>query len=373
MSYYCTFGELQDELKNYYRKTGEKLQFNEAIERLYNSGRLQTERPEPDHTYTSGHESIDEFEKITDGFYFPVVPQHEMYKKVSEEDIIPQLSDAFVIRHPRYTRPYMHRHNYVEIDYVVRGSCNMYFEEETHTFGEGTMMIIAPGSTHDIEIPDESIVYCLMLRRSTFQTTFFTLLSRDDVLSSFFRKVLLDGDAPNYLIMHAQEQHFIQVMLQSAMKECHEPDLYSNSCCISLIYLMFGNLLRGGIGEPEFYHYQMTSDFSSVLSYIRRNYRTITLTDLAEEFHYSKPHMCTLIKQNTGTNFSALIRQVRLTEAKEYLIKTDISISDIAEIVGYNSADNFSRVFRKVYGVSPLEYRRQNTVDDSHFVPFSHS
>ncbi|MBQ6314788.1 MAG: helix-turn-helix domain-containing protein [Mogibacterium sp.] len=369
MSYYCSFGDLQDELRSYYRKTGERLQFGEAIDRILAKGKLLQSNPNNKAEHIHGHASIDEFEKITDSMYFAVTPI-ELTHQVFEEDMIPRLNDVLIIRHPRYTRPYLHRHDYVEINYVVRGSCTMYFEEEVLTLAEGDLDLISPSSYHDIEITDESTVYCIMLRRSTFQSAFFSLLSRDDILSAFFRKMLTDLHTPNYLIFHAEDKRFMQIMAQSAMEECHAPDLYSNSCCISLIYLLFASLLRSEVEEPRFYHSQSSSEFLGILNYIRRNHRTITLTELADVFHYSKPHMCTIIKQNTGVSFSVLIRQVRMKDASEYLTKTDLSVSDIADLVGYNSADNFSRVFRKTYGMSPVEYRKANMNSDTHFVPF---
>ena len=104
----------------------------------------------------------------------------------------------------------------------------------------------------------------------------------------------------------------------------------------------------------------MGTEFSPVLHYIRNNYRSLTLTDLADHFHYSKPHLCTLIKQNTGVSFTELVKRLRMTRAEEYLINTDMSIGSIASSLGYSSTDHFSRVFRQTYGISPVEYRKTN-------------
>jgi AraC-like DNA-binding protein len=116
----------------------------------------------------------------------------------------------------------------------------------------------------------------------------------------------------------------------------------------------------------------MGTEFSPVLHYIRNNYRSLTLTELAEHFHYSKPHLCTLIKQNTGVSFTELVKRLRMTRAEEYLVNTDMNIGSIAASLGYSSTDHFSRVFRKTYGMSPVEYRKANMNSDAHFVPFSY-
>ena len=107
-----------------------------------------------------------------------------------------------------------------------------------------------------------------------------------------------------------------------------------------------------------------------MLQYIQHNYQTLSLSSLAELFHYSEPHLCTLIKQNTGLNFTELIKRLRLSDAMDYLLNTNIKISEIADRIGYNSADHFSRVFRSVYKISPQEYRKHHKNTEPVFAPF---
>ena len=155
------------------------------------------------------------------------------------------------------------------------------------------------------------------------------------------------------------------------MIECSKKDMYSNTCCISYVYLMFSALLRSYSQTIQFYNYEMGSDFSLVLQYIQHNYQTLTLSSLAELFHYSEPHLCTLIKQNTGLTFTELIKKLRLADATNYLLNTSMKVGEIAEQIGYNSADHFSRVFRSAYKMSPLEYRKQHKNKEPEFVPFA--
>ena len=406
MPYYVTYGQLQEELENTYRKTGKRIQFTEAVDALYKKGCLSETAPTSDaasqaqrnagnaafsgvvdaldergclsETALSGNamsrtlkvEDNDAFSRLVDGSFFNVKPSAGLPERVNEDDIIPLLRDVLVIRHPRFTRPHPHRHDYVEIDCVVDGGCVFYFEDEKRELSAGAMCVIAPHSLHDIEITDDSTVYCIMLRRSTFETTFFGLLNRDDALSLFFRTMIQDNRRPNYLLFRTDNLPLMHSLIQCAMFECHTLDDYSNSCCISLINLLFSCVLRSYIDSPQFHNYQPIRDFSRILSYIRENYRTLTLTELADTFHYSKPHLCTLIKQNTGLNFTALIKKVRMNRAVEYLLGTELPISEAAELVGYHSTDHFSRVFRSVYGVSPQEYRRRNADPDDRFIPF---
>lgn len=371
MAYYITYGEFQQHMKDYFFRTGSRMQFPEMADYLYRKGLLSETPPDPMLTSEMfGDMDDDAFNKIIDQLPLELNPQIAITPKIKENDIIPNSRDVFIIRHPRYTRPAPHIHNYFEINYVASGSCTFVFEKSKRTMQEGELCIIAPSSEHDLVIDDDSTVFCIMLRKSTFDTTFFSLLSRKDLLSYFFRTILQDDSHANYLLFFSENNKWLKQIIHNAMGESYKSDSYSNACCISWINLLFSNLLRNYSKTLQFYDYQMGSDFSLVLQYIQHNYQTLTLASLAELFHYSEPHLCTLIKQNTGHNFTGLIKRLRLAEAIDYLTNTNLKIGEIAEKVGYNSADHFSRVFRSTYKMSPQEYRKQNSHTEEAFVPF---
>lgn len=371
MAYYITYGEFQQHMKDYFFRTGSRMQFPEMADYLYRKGLLSETPPDPIPTSEMfGDMDDDAFNKIIDQLPLELNPQIAITPKVKETDIIPNSRDVFIIRHPRYTRPSPHIHNYFEINYVASGSCTFVFEKSKRTMQEGELCIIAPSSEHDLVIDDDSTVFCIMLRKSTFDTTFFSLLSRKDLLSYFFRTILQDDSHANYLLFFSENNKWLKQIIHNAMGESYKNDSYSNTCCISWINLLFSNLLRNYSKTLQFYDYQMGADFSLVLQYIQHNYQTVTLASLAELFHYSEPHLCTLIKQNTGHTFTGLIKRLRLAEAIDYLTNTNLKIGEIAEKVGYNSADHFSRVFRSTYKMSPQEYRKQNSHTEEAFVPF---
>ncbi|GAA6315387.1 hypothetical protein F290043J8_34130 [Mediterraneibacter gnavus] len=371
MAYYITYGEFQQHMKDYFFRTGSRMQFPEMADYLYRKGLLSETPPDPILTSEMfGDMDDDAFNKIIDQLPLELNPQIAITPKVKERDIFPNSGDVFIIRHPRYTRPAPHIHNYFEINYVASGSCTFVFEKSKRTMQEGELCIIAPSSEHDLVIDDDSTVFCIMLRKSTFDTTFFSLLSRKDLLSYFFRTILQDDSHANYLLFFSENNKWLKQIIHNAMGESYKNDSYSNACCISWINLLFSNLLRNYSKTLQFYDYQMGADFSLVLQYIQHNYQTVTLASLAELFHYSEPHLCTLIKQNTGHTFTGLIKRLRLAEAIDYLTNTNLKIGEIAEKVGYNSADHFSRVFRSTYKMSPQEYRKQNSHTEEAFVPF---
>ncbi len=374
MAYYVTYGEFQKQMKEYYLSTGNRMQFPEMIRYLYNKDLLSESPP---HSFPShklfGNIDAAEFNKIIDQMVLNVDPFSPTNFCVTENDIIPHMRDVFIIRHPRYTRPSPHSHNYFEIDYVAEGQCTFVFEDTSRVLKKGEACIIAPFSKHDLIIDDDSTVFCIMLKRSIFDNTFFSLLTRNDLLSYFFRTTLQDDSHANFLLFFVGNTEWINQIIYNAMSESYKNDSYSNNCCITWINLLFTYLLRNYSKTLQFYDYQMGSDFSLVLQYIQHNYQNLTLSALAKLFHYSEPHLCTLIKRNTGHSFTGLIKRLRMSGAVDYLTNTNLKVSEIAEKVGYNSADHFSRVFRKTYQMSPQEYRRKHSHPEDILVPFEYT
>ncbi|MDO5337374.1 MAG: AraC family transcriptional regulator [Eubacteriales bacterium] len=373
MAYYLTYGEFQRNMKAYYERTGSRMQFPEMSEYLYRKGLLQQNISFPELSDDYDNMSDEEFDQVVDSLPLCLTPYigAKYSSNVRESDMIPNTKDVFVIRHPRYTRPQLHKHNYFEINFVFKGQGKFIFEKEMRIMRQGELCIIAPSSNHDFLIEDESTVFTICIRQSTFDTTFFSLMSRKDLLSYFFRTILKGNEHSNYLLFFTKEHGLLKRYIRNMMIESSRRDMYGNSCCISYVNLFFSTVLRNYSQTIQFYNYQLGTDFSLVLQYIQHNYQTLTLSALANLFHYSEPHLCTLIKQNTGFTFTELIKRLRLADATDFLVNTNLKVGEIAEQIGYNSADHFSRVFRSTYKMSPLEYRKLHQDSEDSFVPFA--
>ena len=94
------------------------------------------------------------------------------------------------------------------------------------------------------------------------------------------------------------------------------------------------------------------------MSYIKGNYRNITLDDLSNQFNFNSQYMCRLIKKNTGKTFKQLLTDFRMREACTMLQNTSLRIIDIANEVGYSSEEHFIRVFTTYNKLTPNEYRK---------------
>ena len=96
----------------------------------------------------------------------------------------------------------------------------------------------------------------------------------------------------------------------------------------------------------------------NALAYMEEHYQEkLTLNKVADQIYVSQWHLSKLLNKQEGTNFSEILNQIRINKAKELLKDPALRIADIAEMVGFVEVAHFSRVFKKVAGVSANEYR----------------
>ncbi|MNI52474.1 Arabinose operon regulatory protein [compost metagenome] len=82
------------------------------------------------------------------------------------------------------------------------------------------------------------------------------------------------------------------------------------------------------------------------------------MSDLAVHFHFSMSHLSELFKKYVGQNFVFFLHELRIRHALGLLKSTQMSVSEIAYDVGFGSYKTFSRVFRQMKQMTPMEFRK---------------
>lgn len=99
---------------------------------------------------------------------------------------------------------------------------------------------------------------------------------------------------------------------------------------------------------------------NEIKKYIQQNYmdNSLSLAVLAERFNYSPAYLSIFFKEQMGINFSYYLEELRMEHAIRLLRETNLSIAEISDRVGYNSSNSFCRAFKRIFDMSPGEYRR---------------
>jgi AraC-like DNA-binding protein len=84
----------------------------------------------------------------------------------------------------------------------------------------------------------------------------------------------------------------------------------------------------------------------------------VTISEIATDLGYSVSHLRAVFRDRLGVSLGRYMRESRLSQAAQFLQKSDLSVSDIGEKCGFESLYAFSRAFRKAYGIPPRTYRQ---------------
>lgn len=96
----------------------------------------------------------------------------------------------------------------------------------------------------------------------------------------------------------------------------------------------------------------------TILEFVQNHYQEdISLQDVAHVMNYSDAYFCKLFKQCFDKNFTTYLSEFRVEKAKLLLKDVAVNVREISELVGYRDSNYFAKVFKRVAGITPSEYR----------------
>ncbi|MDY3276311.1 MAG: 2-isopropylmalate synthase [Agathobacter sp.] len=96
---------------------------------------------------------------------------------------------------------------------------------------------------------------------------------------------------------------------------------------------------------------------TAMLNFIQNNYQTVTLESMAEQFHLSEPYISKYIKDKSSKTFGEHVAHIRMKRAKTLLKNGNMTVENIAYAVGYQNVEHFNRTFKKIFDMTPIQYR----------------
>lgn len=269
-------------------------------------------------------------------------------------------STIVTLRHNRYSPPIVHDHTFFELIYVYDGSCTQTISSSKVRLTTGDICIIPPGIRHSISVFDNSVILNCLIRKSTLHNIFFNFLNNPNILSGFFLNNIYSENGNNYIIFHTGADFEIQRGFLYTYWESINKSMYFDQMIGYTLMLIFGLLIRNYEKSVELPVFTQKTDVQrfALLQFIQDNFSTVTLEAVATRFHYTPEYTSQLIKKTTGQTFTHILQQIRIEKAQVLLQDTNLSVSDIANQIGYENTEHFIRLFKKKLMMTPTEYRR---------------
>ncbi|MFA6845933.1 MAG: AraC family transcriptional regulator [Sphaerochaetaceae bacterium] len=262
--------------------------------------------------------------------------------------------DIKVEKHARFLPSYLHDHVFLEMAVVLNGSCSQEVHGRNFSMEKGDILIIAPQSYHAISVFDEqSIILNILVRHDSLEKILKMFCEGSSSLSQFFSSILEESPIAPCLLVQKAENVF------PCVAELAEEGRRSNLLAITLLQQFIARLFL--LDETHFHFVsqgEKSNRLAAILHYINENPREVTLSSLADAFNLSPTYLSALIHDSTGTTFSDLLLRKKMEVALACLSsEIPMTCTQIAQRIGYGSAQHFCRTFKKCYGISPMELR----------------
>lgn len=237
----------------------------------------------------------------------------------------------------RVNKSVKHYHSFYEIYYLEKGVCSYLIEGKLYEMLGGDVVFIPKSAIHKTSYDD---AYSRLLINCS-----------DEYLEGF------QFEEP-FVFRNRELTGKIYGIFKSIEEEYLKGDKYSGSLIKGYMQQLFATVHRG----KNYYRntHSENAYAQKTLKFLEENYTgEITLQSLSESFGISPEHLSRLFKKETGLGFSEYLSLLRLKKAESMLKQNnEVSIAEVAFSCGFNDSNYFCEKFKKVYGVSPLKFKK---------------
>lgn len=184
------------------------------------------------------------------------------------------------------------------------------------------------------------------------------------------KSMKLDKDLVRYIYMIIDEARRTFDLRHSSpelrrMPMLERPTLGGMQFIKNLLELMIIGVIRQIDGEEETPSFVLKEDFgeylvNSVIEYLAENVNgRVSIDDICRRMNYTRSYIFRQFKRVTGQSIMAYFTSLKIKEAKRLLRQTDMSVTEIAEALSFDTPNYFTKTFKRIVGSTPMQYRKQ--------------
>ena len=249
-----------------------------------------------------------------------------------------------------------HVHPFHEIFYLSSGECTSFIDHNIYKFGKGDLVIVPGGCLHKTVYTGKGIHERIVIS--------FRQEITDWIKEQIGAEYLKNCMVPGVINIPEKRRNYVDSLLDKLMFENDTPDILSTAFIKAGLVELLLFIIRCKEYEDNVIK-EIDVDnrkIQEVATYIFEHYtENILLEDVADKFDMNKSFLSKRFKTATGFGFKEYIINLRIQNACRLLLETNKSITDIAFECGFNDSNYFGDSFRKIKGISPRKYRKNET------------
>lgn len=257
-----------------------------------------------------------------------------------------------------YEHNQLHRHNCLEMMYIVMGAGICYINGKPYPASRGDLFIMSGKDTHEFVMEREFYFYNIMLSPDIFNAEELSVLRNFPDFAQWLDNI--PGGDKKYTFMPPTCDDLENKIETSAAEFRIRGNGFELNGRAAFVLFLISALRQISNAHLKNNDTSLDSAISRTINYINLHAaEPLTLRHLAEEAHVAPSTLSRAFKKSTGDTIFDYIGKVRIGRAQFELEHTGKSISQIAGDLGYYDSSYFSNVFRRHAGMSPREYRNR--------------
>ena len=264
-----------------------------------------------------------------------------------------------VIRKTEYSMANRHFHDTYELYYLLEGERYYFIDKETYLVGPGDVVLVRPNQIHKTSMARNSYHNRILLQIKggaldpfLKENGFHTLREVYDRNPQIISLNPKDAEAVKSMVIQIKEE------IQEKQREY---ELMVKVKLLELLVLL--TRYRKNVLPERTEQTVLTAKHlkvHEVADYLQTNPGTKeSLEELARRFYISKSYLSRIFKEVTGFGVNEYTNIVRVKKAQHLLVYGEYSVTEISELLGFESITYFERVFKKYTLYTPLRYRRE--------------
>lgn len=259
------------------------------------------------------------------------------------------------------------KQDFVDVLFVLKGNCTCKFYKTDLTISPESVFLsrhsfcmIPHQVIHSFSPDQDCQILHIFFKLDSLRSHYSDLISANNTLLLFCSNILYQTHYWNYLYFSVSYTDRLDALLAEMYEEFHHKQIfhqnmlyYSSGMFFTLMERQLLNQISVSPSTPL-----RLVRYDQIYSYICDNYSLTSAREIAEYFHISQSYLCKLFHEN-GTTVTTVIQEIRLQHTRSLLEQSDLSVQNIAELVGYHDLTYFIKLFKRNFSITPYQYRKK--------------